>query len=228
MTKDGVPEKTDSVKIAEKQHEIAHTFEKAKKAVVPYAVPSYPYVHPYGTYGTHYPYVHPYIHSYVPTVAAKTHVVEKREAEAEADPYYYYNTYAGVTHHPYVTGYPYTTAFTGYPYTVPVVKPAVTVTEDKTEKAVVPYAVPTYPYAHVYGTHYPYAHPYVHSYVPTVAAKTHTVEKREAEGEADPYLLYNTYAGVTHYPYATGYTPYTHNHAYNYYPHNYGTYHYGR
>merc|ERR1712083_60176 len=95
MTKEGVPEKTDSVKIAEKQHEIAQMYEKAKKTVVPYV--GYPYAYNY-----------PYAHSYVPSVG---HVVAKREAEGEADPYLFYNNHLGYT------GYPYTTAVAGYPYT---------------------------------------------------------------------------------------------------------------
>lgn len=106
MTKDGVPEKTDSVKIAEAQHKWAQAVEKSKKAFLPYVVPS--------AYAGYYPYVH---HSVVPNVA---HVVAKREAEGEADPYLLYNTYAGVTGYPYATHYPYTTAVTGYPYTTAV------------------------------------------------------------------------------------------------------------
>merc|ERR1711929_72957 len=61
MTKQGVPEKTDSVKIAEKQHELAQQIEKSKVNVG--------YVAPYTTYAGVYPYVHPV-----------AHVVAKREA----------------------------------------------------------------------------------------------------------------------------------------------------
>merc|ERR1712165_475744 len=104
ITEGGVPEKTDSVKIAEKQHEIAQMYEKAKKTVVPYV--GYPYA-----------YTYPYAHSYVPTVG---HVVAKREAEGEADPYLFYNNHLGYTGYPYTTtGYPYTTA-TSFPYTTAV------------------------------------------------------------------------------------------------------------
>jgi len=125
MTKEGVPEKTDSVKIAEKQHEIAQMYEKAKKTVVPYV--GYPYAYNY-----------PYAHSYVPTVG---HVVAKREAEGEADPYLFYNNHLGYTGYPYTTtgytGYPYTTA-TSFPYTT---------------------AVAGYPYTTTMaGYHYPYVH----------------------------------------------------------------------
>merc|ERR1712061_711930 len=106
MTKDGVPEKTDSVKMAEKQHEIAQMYEKAKKTVVPYV--GYPYA-----------YTYPYAQSYVPTVG---HVVAKREAEGEADPYLFYNnhlSYTGYPGYPYTTAasFPYNTAVAGYPYT---------------------------------------------------------------------------------------------------------------
>merc|ERR1711945_2909 len=100
MTKEGVPEKTDSVKIAEKQHEYAQAVEKVKNAVH--------YVAPYTTYAG-FPYVHH-------PVAA--HVVAKREADSEADPAVFYNAYG--TGYPYVastyTHYPYTTAVAGYPY----------------------------------------------------------------------------------------------------------------
>merc|ERR1712088_1190809 len=71
MTKQGVPEKTDSVKIAEKQHELAQQIEKSKVNVG--------YVAPYTTYAGVYPYVHPV-----------AHVVAKREADSEADPAYFY------------------------------------------------------------------------------------------------------------------------------------------
>merc|ERR1711993_76224 len=51
MTKEGVPEKTASVKIAEKQHELAQQIEKSKVNVG--------YVAPYTTYAGVYPCVHP-------------------------------------------------------------------------------------------------------------------------------------------------------------------------
>jgi len=101
MTKEGVPEKTDSVKIAEKQHELAKEFEKVTKVQ---------YVAPYTTYAhAGFPYVHH-------PVAA--HVIAKREADSDADPAVFYNAYGSV--YPYAstyTGYPYTTAVAGYPYT---------------------------------------------------------------------------------------------------------------
>merc|ERR1711977_737128 len=53
MTEQGVPEKTDSVKIAEKQHEVAQAIENAKakvQYVAPYTTYGYPYVHPVGHY----------------------------------------------------------------------------------------------------------------------------------------------------------------------------------
>merc|ERR1712223_1250995 len=109
MTKEGVPEKTDSVKIAEKAHEYAKVVEEAKKKMV-YPVYSHGVYNPvyynhgvaphvYGTYptttytGYPYTYTYPYTHSYYPyvsTVAAK-HVIAKREAEGDSQ--FYYNTY---------------------------------------------------------------------------------------------------------------------------------------
>merc|ERR1711981_92407 len=168
MTKDGVPEKTDSVKIAEKQHEIAHMYENAKKTVVPYV--GYPYA-----------YTYPYAHSYVPTVG---HVVAKREAEGESDPYLFYNNHLSYTGYPYTT-----TGYTGYPYTTTASFPYTT-------------AVAGYPYTTTMtGYHYPY---------------THTIAKREAEGDAQYFYR--------------GFTPYT-SHAYNYanyhFPGHYNTW-YGR
>merc|ERR1712088_144983 len=95
MTKEGVPEKTDSVKIAEKQHEYAQAVEKVKNVH---------YVAPYTTYAG-FPYVHH-------PVAA--HVVAKREAdyeaEADSDAALYYRTYG------YNYGSPYTYSY-GTPYT---------------------------------------------------------------------------------------------------------------
>merc|ERR1712154_206122 len=67
MTKQGVPEKTDSVKVAEKQHELAKEIEKVTKVQ---------YVAPYTTYAhAGFPYVHH-------PVAA--HVIAKREADSDA------------------------------------------------------------------------------------------------------------------------------------------------
>merc|ERR1712218_299572 len=108
MTKEGVPEKTDSVKIAEKHHEYLKTVEEAKKKlVVPYSVYNHGVYNPvYYNHG-----VVPY-YNYQYTVP---HVIAKREAEA--DPALLYSTYghAGVYPHVYGT-YP-TTTYTGYPYT---------------------------------------------------------------------------------------------------------------
>merc|ERR1712062_886886 len=99
MTKEGVPEKTDSVKIAEKQHEYAQAVEKVKNVH---------YVAPYTTYAG-FPYVHHPV---------ATHVVAKREADSEADPAVFYNAYGSA--YPYAAStyahYPYTTAVAGYPY----------------------------------------------------------------------------------------------------------------
>ena len=157
MTEQGVPEKTDSVKIAEKQHEVAQAIENAKA--------KFQYVAPYTTYAGVYPYVHPV-----------AHVVAKREAESEADPYVVYNTHAGV--YPYTTavhGYPYTTAVTGYPYTTAV-------------------------------SGYTYQSPYV-------AHPSQVVYRGKRDAEADSQYIYNHYA--TPYAYNYGH-PYTFNTAYTY------------
>merc|ERR1712141_326603 len=85
MTKQGVPEDTDSVKLAKEQHKFAQQVEKVNKVQ---------YVAPYTTYAG-YPYVHHPV---------ATHFIAKREAEAEADPAVFYNAYNGV-YSPYVSTY---------------------------------------------------------------------------------------------------------------------------
>merc|ERR1712226_1584980 len=158
MTEGGVPEKTDSVKIAEKQHEIAQIIEKSKhKFVVPYA-------HTYAGY----PFVHPYVAS---------HVVARREADSDADPYLLYSTHhAGVAHtgvyphssvypYTYTYGYPYTTAVSGYTYPVvhpsvmrrPVVHHSVMKREADSESQFY-YSHYNTPYAYNYGYVYPYTY----------------------------------------------------------------------
>merc|ERR1712154_316785 len=87
MTKEGVPEKTDSVKIAEKQHEYAQAVEKVKN------------VHYVDPYTTHAGFPYPVVHS-----------LGKREAEADSDAALYYRTYG------YNYGSPYTYSY-GTPYT---------------------------------------------------------------------------------------------------------------
>merc|ERR1711994_1013566 len=160
MTKQGVPEKTDSVKIAEKQHELAQQIEKSKVNVG--------YVAPYTTYAGVYPYVHPV-----------AHVVAKREAESEADPAIFYNNYAtGVYGTPYTTavaGYPYTTAVAGYPYASAVsgytypttyVNPAVVYRgkRDADSDAQLYYSRYASPYAYNYARPYAYSTPYTYGY----------------------------------------------------------------
>merc|ERR1712113_1128362 len=160
MTKQGVPEKTDSVKIAEKQHELAQQIEKSKVNVG--------YVAPYTTYAGVYPYVHPV-----------AHVVAKREAESEADPAIFYNNYAtGVYGTPYTTavaGYPYTTAVAGYPYAsvvsgytypTPYVNPTVVYRgkRDADSDAQLYYSRYVSPYAYNYARPYAYSTPYTYGY----------------------------------------------------------------
>merc|ERR1712064_173603 len=127
MTKEGVPEKTDSVKIAEKQHEYAHAVAKreadseADPAVFYNAYGTgYPYVA--STY-THYPYTtavagYPY-NKVVAGVPAYTttgytypvvHSLGKREAEADSDAALYYRTYGSNSGSP-------STSSSGTPYT---------------------------------------------------------------------------------------------------------------
>merc|ERR1712144_36153 len=116
MTEQGVPEKTDSVKIAEKQHEVAQAIENAK-AKVQYIAKreadseSDPYV----VYNTHhagavYPYGATYGTQYHTTVAGFPYhyspVVYRGKRDAEGDAQYYYNQYA--TPYAYNYGYPYT------------------------------------------------------------------------------------------------------------------------
>merc|ERR1711981_479652 len=190
MTKEGVPEKTDSVKIAEKHHEYLKTVEEAKKKVVyPYSVYNHG-VYNHGVYNPVY-YNHGVVPYYnyqytVPHVVPQVttpHVVAKREADS--DPALLYSTYGHHGVYPHVYGtYP-TTTYTGYPYT-------------------------GYPYTYTY----PYTHSY-HPYVSSVTAK-HVVAKREAEGDAA--FSYNTYGYPYHTGY-TGYNfynhfPYTHNYYY--------------
>merc|ERR1711902_227447 len=125
MTKQGVPEDTDSVKLAKEQHKFAQHVEKVNKVQ---------YVAPYTTYAGV-----PYVHHQVAPVA--THFIAKREAEAEADPAVFYNAYNGV-YSPYVStysAYPYTTAVAGYPYTY---------------NYGTPYTYGAFPYRNVYGAWY--------------------------------------------------------------------------
>merc|ERR1711993_51328 len=166
MTKEGVPEKTDSVKIAEKQHEYAQAVEKVKNVH---------YVAPYTTYAG-FPYVHH-------PVAA--HVVAKREADSEADPAVFYNAYG--TAYPYAAStyahYPYTTAVAGYPYnkvvagvpayttgyTYPVVHSLGKREAEADSDAALYYRTYGYnygsPYTYSYGTPYTYgAYPYRNVY----------------------------------------------------------------
>merc|ERR1712018_593421 len=153
MTADGVPEKTDSVKIAEKQHELAQTIEESKAKVA--------YVAPYTTYAGVYPYVH--------NVA---HVVAKREADSEAapEPYVTYNNLYGAAYNPLVNTYatPYNTAVAGFPYTTasvsgyhyqqPYVAPVVyRGKRDADSQYYSPYAYNTYNYAPYRYNYAPYA-----------------------------------------------------------------------
>merc|ERR1711981_1095920 len=97
MTEQGVPEKTDSVKIAEKQHEVAQAIENAKAKVQ--------YVAPYTTTVAGFPY------HYSP-------VVYRGKRDAEGDAQYYYNTHHAGAVYPYGTTYgtPYHTTVAGFPY----------------------------------------------------------------------------------------------------------------
>merc|ERR1711977_393717 len=132
MTEQGVPEKTDSVKIAEKQHEVAQAIENAKAKVQ--------YVAPYTTYG--YPYVHPV-----------GHYIAKREADSESDPYVVYNTHHAGAVYPYGTTY-------GFPYHYsPVVYRGKRDAEGDAQYYYNHYATP---YAYNYGYPYTYNNAYTH------------------------------------------------------------------
>merc|ERR1712045_23629 len=97
MTKQGVPEDTDSVKLAKEQHKFAQHVQKVNKVQ---------YVAPYTTYAG-YPYVHHPV---------ATHFIGKREAEADSDAALYYRTYGYNYGSPYTYNYgtPYT--YGAYPY----------------------------------------------------------------------------------------------------------------
>jgi len=218
-----VPDKTNSVKIAEAQHLATKGLTYAYKA--PAAVATFaPYTYAAAPAAYHYaPYTYaaPYTYN-VP------HVVAKREAEAEpeaeADPAVFYNAYYPYAHTAYSAGYyPYTAA--KYVASAPVVK--------KVETTAVKPAVATYataPYA-AYATYPAYsaysAYPYTYGY--------HTLHKREAEAEpeadADPAAFYryayNTYRYSPYgynYGYNYGYPAYRS--AYTYSPYRYGAYRY--
>jgi len=135
MTKEGVPEKTASVKIAEKQHEIAQVVEDSKVKEVQ------GYVAPYTTYagvvspvaGVVSPYVnYPY-----------GHLIHKREADSESDAAYLLtNTYAGLTNtYPY--NYNYYNAYN------PVVSPVVSSTGYHYQAAPVVAHTPVYSAHHL-------------------------------------------------------------------------------
>merc|ERR1712027_218618 len=100
MTKQGVPEDTDSVKLTKEQHKFAQHVEKVNKVQ---------YVAPYTTYAGV-----PYVHHQVAPVA--THFIAKREAEADSDAALYYRTYGYNYGSPYTYNYgtPYT--YGAYPY----------------------------------------------------------------------------------------------------------------
>jgi len=132
MTKQGVPEKTASVKIAEKQHEIAQVVEDSKvKEVQGYVAPYTPYagvVSPVA--GVVSPYVnYPY-----------GHLIHKREADSESDAAYLLaNTYAGFTN-----TYPY-----NYAAYNPVVSPVVSSTGYHYQAAPVVAHTPVYSAHHL-------------------------------------------------------------------------------
>jgi len=157
MTADGVPEKTDSVKIAEKQHELAKTIEDSKAKVA--------YVAPYTTYAGSNQLVYPYVHNVA-------HVVAKREADSEAapEPYVTYNNLYGAAYNPLVNtyattyntavaGFPYTTAaVSGYHYQQPYVAPVVyRGKRDADSQYYSPYAYNTYNYSPYRYNYAPYA-----------------------------------------------------------------------
>jgi len=214
-----VPDKTNSVKIAEAQHLATKGLTYAYKAPAATVATFAPYTYAAAPAAYHYaPYTYaaPYTYN-VP------HVVAKREAEAEpeaeADPAVFYNAYYPYAHTAYSAGYyPYTAA--KYVASAPVVK--------KVETTAVKPAVATYataPYA-AYATYPAYS-----AYAPyTYGYGFHSLHKREAEAEpeadADPAAFYR-YAYGRYSPYTYGYYPYsTYRTAAYTYP-RYGAYTYG-
>jgi len=219
-----VPDKTLSVKVAEAQHLAAKGLTYAYKApAVAANVAPYTYAAPYA----YAPYAYaPAAYHYAPY----THVVAKREAEAEAqpeaeaDPAVFYNSYYPYAHTAYGAGYyPYATYAANYVASAPVVKKVETTA---VKPAVATYATPAvatyahYPYA-AYATYpgYGYAYPRLH--------------KRDAEAEpeadADPAVFYRSAYGYNYSPYYSynrGYGYYPYSRAYGAYPYRYGAYRY--
>merc|ERR1712121_553004 len=166
------PDDTNAVKVAKAQHLAAKGLAYAYRAPYAYA----PYTYGYAPYTAAYSYAVP-------------HTLAKREAdaEAEADPQYFYNGYYG-------SGYAHTYGLP-YAYTHVASAPVVTKTEVKEVKpATVKYvaAPATYAYAAPYASYsYPYA--------------SYALAKRdaEAEPEADPAPYYGNYYSGYRYPYAS-------------------------
>merc|ERR1711978_15650 len=118
MTKQGVPEDTDSVKLAKEQHKFAQHVEKVNKVqyVAPYTTyAGVPYVHHQVAPVAGYPYNKVYTTGYTYNTPA-VHVLGKREAEADSDAALYYRTYGYNYGSPYTYNYgtPYT--YGAYPY----------------------------------------------------------------------------------------------------------------
>merc|ERR1711992_34448 len=140
------------------------------KPVVSYHGLTTPLVHSSPvTYTTGYPYVN-------------THLMGKREAEAEADPALLYGNFYNTGYHGVYNGlynhgvYSAPLTYTHHAAAVPVVKKVEVTAPVVTKTAVAPVVSYGYPYAY----------------------NTHLVAKREAEAEADPALLYGNF-------YNTGY-----------------------
>jgi len=215
-----VPDKTNSVKIAEAAHLATKGLTYAYKAPVVAPAHFAPYTYAAAPAAYHYaPYTYaaPYTYN-VP------HVVAKREAEAEpeaeADPAVFYNSYYPYAHTAYSAGYyPYANYAAKYVASAPVVK--------KVETTAVKPAVATYaysPYA-AYATYPAYGYNY----------GFHSLHKREAEAEpeadADPAVFYRSAYGYNYSPYYNyntyGYYPYARSAAYTYStPYRYGAYRY--
>merc|ERR1712158_347688 len=110
MTKQGGPEKTDSVKIAEKQHELAQQIEKSKVNVG--------YVAPYTTYAAGYPYTTAVSGYTFPSTYVNHPVVYRGKRDADSDAQLYYSRYASPYAynygHPYTYNTPYTYGYNRY------------------------------------------------------------------------------------------------------------------
>merc|ERR1711973_706546 len=207
-----VPDETPAVKAATVQHLQAKAQHLTAKFGTPYI---YPVIKPAiavkpvlpaktVTYATSLPLTYNYPAAFPYT---QYHGLVKRDAdaEAEADPAFYYNN---------AYRFPYTGTYGTYAYPT--------------------YTYPAYSTGYIAKTVVPYtAKTVLPSYTyPTYTSGLRVLHKREAEAEADPYTLYTHAYGLNHglnygLPCTTGYTRYnTYQHTYKTVGHSAYTYPY--